>query len=140
MLRSVELKDYMLANPIRVKADTPLFDAVHLILVNKVSGLCVVNDEDQLVGILSELDCLKAILSATYNESGVGPVSEYMANDNLITADPHEDIVDIAMEMVKNKRRRRPVVENGQLVGQITVRQLLRAVKEFAAPFDASEH
>ena len=140
MLRSVDLKDYMLANPIRVRADTPLFDAVHLILVNKISGLCVVDDRDELVGLLSELDCLEAILGATYNETGVGPVSEYMTGDTLITSNPHEDIVAVAMEMVKHKRRRQPIVENGKLVGQITVRQLLRAVKEFGAPVDASEH
>ena len=140
MLRSVELKDYMLANPIRVRADTPLFDAVHLILVNKISGLCVVDDNDKLVGILSELDCLEAIIGATYNETGVGPVSDYMTGDALITSNPHEDILAVAMEMVKSKRRRQPIVENGKLVGQITVRQLLRAVKEFAAPIDASEH
>lgn len=139
MLRSVELKDYMIYNPVKVTPDTNLFDAVHQIIVNKISGVCVVDDKDKLVGVLSELDCLNAILSSIYNESGVGLVGEFMtAEVDVASAD--EDIVDLAADMLKKNQRRRPVVENGKLVGQITCRQLLRAVKEFAAPEDPSEH
>lgn len=139
MLRSVELKDYMLTNPIRIKADEDLFSAIHLILTNKISGLCVVDDNDKLVGILSELDCLQGILSPIYNESAVGTVSEYMASDNLVISSPSDDIIDVAMDMLKHKKRRRPVVEEGKLIGQVTCRQLLKAVKEFSAQADASE-
>ena len=58
MLRSVELKDYMLKNPLSIKAEDDLSTAINLILTHKISGLCVVDDNDKLVGILSELDCL----------------------------------------------------------------------------------
>lgn len=132
MLRSVELKDYMLTNPIRVKADEDLFTAISLILANKISGLCVVDDNDKLIGILSELDCLQAILSATYNNAAVGTVGEYMASENLITSSPNDDIIDVALDMLKHKKRRRPVVQDGKLIGQVTCRQLLNAVKEFS--------
>ncbi len=132
MLRSVELRDYMLENPIRVKADEDLFTAINLILANKISGLCVVDDDDKLVGILSELDCLQAILSATYNNSAVGTVGEYMATDGLVTSSPQDDIIDVALDMLKHKKRRRPVVDEGKLIGQVTCRQLLNAVKDFS--------
>ena len=131
MLRSVHLRDYMLTNPVRVKADANMFEAMQIIIDNKISGVCVVDDDEALVGILSELDCLRAILSATYNEGGVGMVGEYMAHDNLVVASPNEDIVDVAQDMLRKNKRRRPVVENGKLVGQITCRQLLTAVKNF---------
>lgn len=131
MLTSVNLRDYMLANPVKVKAEDNVLDAMQVIIDNKISGVCVVDEEGNLVGILSELDCLRAVLGATYNKTGIGKVREHMASDNLVVAHPDEDIVDVAQDMLLKNKRRRPVVENGKLVGQITCRQLLSAVKKF---------
>lgn len=135
MLRSVELKDYMLLDPVKMKPDDDVFEAIDKIQLYKVSGVCVINEHNFLLGVLSELDCLKAILSAVYNESPyVGSVGEFMTKD-VITVSMHDNIVDVAADMLKYKHRRRPVVEDdGRLVGQVTCRQLLRAVKDFAAP------
>ena len=131
MLQSVNLRDYMLTNPVEVRADDNVLDAMQVIIDNKISGVCVVDDEQNLVGILSELDCLRAALGAIYNNSSVGNVREYMASDNLVVAHPNEDIVDVAQDMLLKNKRRRPVVEDGKLIGQITCRQLLNAVKKF---------
>jgi CBS domain-containing protein len=121
----------MLTNPVKVRPDDNVLDAMQVILDNKISGVCVVDDEQNLVGILSELDCLRAALGAIYNNSSTGKVREYMANDNLVVAHPNEDIVDVAQDMLLKNKRRRPVVEDGKLIGQITCRQLLKAVKTF---------
>ncbi|MDX2369762.1 MAG: CBS domain-containing protein, partial [Colwellia sp.] len=101
-----------------------------VIIDNKVSGVCVVDENKNLVGVLSEMDCLAAILKATYSEVGVGLVSEYMTKD-VIVANPKEDILNLAQDMVKTNQRRRPVVEDGKLVGQVSCRQLLAAVNKF---------
>jgi CBS domain-containing protein len=121
----------MLAHPVKMKPDDNLRDAMRVIIDNKISGVCVVDEEENLVGILSEMDCLRAILGAIYNETGVGSVSEYMTRDNLIVAHPNEDIVDVAQDMLRINKRRRPVVEDGKLIGQVTCRQLLSAVAKF---------
>jgi CBS domain-containing protein len=131
MLQSVNLRDYMLHNPVKVKVDDNILDAMQVIIDNKISGVCVVDTDGNLVGILSELDCLRAVLGATYNNTGIGHVREHMASDNLVVAHPDEDIVDVAQDMLLKNKRRRPVVENGKLIGQITCRQLLSAVKKF---------
>ena len=131
MLQSVNLRDYMLTNPVRVRPDDNVLDAMQVIIDNKISGVCVVDDEGNLVGILSELDCLRAVLGAIYNNAAVGNVHDYMASDNLVVAHPNEDIVDVAQDMLLKNKRRRPVVEDGKLIGQITCRQLLAAVKTF---------
>lgn len=131
MLQSVNLRDYMLHNPVKVRASDNVFDAMQVIIDNKISGVCVVDDDSNLVGILSELDCLRAVLGAIYNNSGIGNVAEHMASDNLVVAHPDEDIVDVAQDMLLKNKRRRPVVEDGKLIGQITCRQLLTAVKKF---------
>ncbi len=131
MLQSVNLRDYMLPNPVKVKPDDSVLDAMQVIIDNKISGVCVVDLDGNLVGILSELDCLRAALGATYNNTGVGLVQDHMTGDNLLVAHPEENILDVAQDMLVKKHRRRPVVENGRLIGQITCRQLLSAVKKF---------
>ena len=132
MLKSVNLRDYMLPNPVKVRAADNIIDAMKIIIDNKISGVCVVDDDANLVGILSELDCLRAVLGAVYNQSKVGVVRDHMSSDNLIVAHPNEDIVDVAQDMLIKSKRRRPVVENGKLIGQITCRQLLSAVMKFS--------
>lgn len=131
MLQSVNLRDYMLPNPVKVSPEDNIMDAMKVIIDNKVSGVCVVDSDMNLVGVLSEMDCLRAVLSAVYNNSGIGVVRDHMASDNLLVAHPDEDIVDVAQDMLTKNKRRRPVVENGKLIGQITCRQLLSAVMKF---------
>lgn len=131
MLQSVNLRDYMLPNPVKVYPDDNIMDAMRVIIDNKVSGVCVVDGDMNLVGVLSEMDCLRAVLSAVYNNTSIGVVRDHMASDNLLVAHPDEDIVDVAQDMLTKNKRRRPVVENGKLIGQITCRQLLSAVMKF---------
>jgi CBS domain-containing protein len=121
----------MLTNPVKVRGDDNVMDAMQVIIDNKISGVCVVDAEGNLVGILSELDCLRAVLGAIYNDTGIGLVRDHMASDNLVVAHPNEDIVDVAQDMLLKNKRRRPVVEDGKLIGQITCRQLLTAVRKF---------
>jgi len=141
MLRSVDLKDYMLHDPVRVRVDDDVFEAIHRILLNKISGVCVVDEDDNLVGVLSEMDCLNAILSAVYNEAMyAGPVKQFMTTE-IMSVGISDNIIDVASEMLKHKQRRRPVIDNeGRLVGQVTCRQILRAVKEFSGSVDVKEH
>ena len=56
-----------------------------------------------------------------------------MTSDNLLVAGPDEDIVNVAQDMLAQNKRRRPVVENGKLIGQVTCRQLLTAVRKFSS-------
>ena len=141
MLRSVEMQDYMLTNPVRVSKDTDIYDAIHKIIVNKVSGICVVDLDDKLIGVLSEMDCLRAILGAVYNETpGAGTVEEFMTVE-VVSVSIDDNIVDVANDMLEHKHRRRPVIaDDGRLLGQVTCRQLLRAVKAFTGPEAPTEH
>ncbi len=138
MPSSVKVKNHMQREPVVVSPDDSIYDAIHKILVNKVSGVCVV-EEGKIVGVLSELDCLRAILSSTYYEGNVGSVREFMIED-IQFVKPDDDIIEIAKDMFDKRQRRRPVLKDGKLVGLLTCRQILRAVKEFASPVQRSEY
>ncbi|QFU74532.1 CBS domain-containing protein [Halioglobus maricola] len=131
MSPSVKLRDYLIPNPATVQPDDSVLAAMKVIIDNKISGVCVVDSQHNLVGILSELDCLEASLGSLYNDSGVGMVRDHMAASNLIVAHPEEDIIHVAQDMLAKNKRRRPVVENGKLIGQVTCRQLLKAITRF---------
>lgn len=134
MLRSVDLKDYMQERPVTISPDASLVDAVDLITKNKVSGLCVIGVDGTLLGILSELDCLRGILDATYSQGTVGLVREHMTSQNINSARVSDDIINVATDMLAKGQRRRPVVsDNNRLVGQITCRQILAGIRQLGA-------
>jgi CBS domain-containing protein len=137
----VRVRDHMVSRPVLVNPDTELFAAIHKILIHKISGVTVVDEDRNLVGMLSELDCLRAILSGSYYQEEVGTilVKDHMTTD-LETVGPDEQIIDVALSMLDHKHRRRPVVdERGNLLGQLTCRQLLKGVKDLDLPEDWRE-
>lgn len=140
MLKSVEVRQYMGSQPVTVKQDMNISEAAQTIVANKVSGVAVVDDEDNLVGMLSELDCLKSIVNSVYADgnSGAALVKDVMTREVEVNH-PHDDIVDVAASMLDHKHRRRPIIADGKLVGQITCRQILKAVKAFGWKSQADE-
>ena len=135
MSRSISLDAYMVKRPVKVKASASILEAVQLILDHSVSGLCVVDDNDKLVGMLSELDCLRAIVERIYvnKQATAGFVYEVMTKDVEVNK-PNDDIISVATSMLNHKHRRRPVVEDDELIGQVTCRQILGAINEFTVP------
>ena len=129
MLRSVEIADYMLKNPVTARPEMTVYEAARRILENKVSGLVVIDERRQVLGMLSELDCLKVILASVYNdeEFGTALVGEVMTQSVEVQG-PRDGIVDVANSMLDHKHRRRPVVQDGRLIGQVTCRQILNVV------------
>lgn len=133
MLRSVDISDYMNTNPLRVHVEDSLFKAMDVITRTRASGACVVDDSDNLVGVLSEIDCLRAVVSATYNNAAdVGKVRDFMTAE-VQTCQLHDNIVDVAMDMIAKGHRRRPVLDNNKLIGQLTCRRILQVVSSFSS-------
>ncbi|MDA9064666.1 CBS domain-containing protein [Pseudomonadales bacterium] len=132
MARSVEVSQYMQHKPVTVMADMNIYDASRKILENKVSGVVVVDADNNLVGMLSELDCLRALITSVYNgaDPGGALVKDIMTAEVEVNL-PTDDIVSVATSMLDHKHRRRPIVVDGKLVGQLTCRQILGAIKDF---------
>lgn len=140
MPKSLQVREYMLHKPVTVRANATIHEASHAILVNKISGVVVTDDDGNLVGMLSELDCLRAIVNNAYNDwdGGATLVSDVMTKEVEVNH-PHDDIINVASSMLAHMHRRRPIVEDGKLVGQLTCRQILKAIKDFGGNADPSE-
>jgi len=127
MLKSIKVKDYMTTKLITFRPDEDIFGAIASLQTNRISGAPVIDGNGQLVGVLTEGDCLTAIIKDIYYTEAGGHVSDYMSTE-VATISPEDDIVDIAVEFQKQRRKRFPVLEDGELVGQISQRDILRAV------------
>ncbi|KGD65927.1 hypothetical protein Y5S_01151 [Alcanivorax nanhaiticus] len=130
MLKSMLVADYMSRRVITLSPDLSVHEAIRVLLENQISGAPVVNESGELQGMFSESDCLKGALEASYHDTGIGPVSEYMTVD-LQTVSGQTSILDAAEIFLADHRRRLPVVEEGKLIGQISRRDLLRAMDDF---------
>ena len=132
MMTSVRIKDYMVSQPVTVLQSATIAEAARSIIEEKVSGVVVVNEAGVVVGMLSELDCLRNLLSEAYNGQAIGGEAVALAMTTPVTTCAADaDIISIAESMLEYKQRRRPVVDQGKLVGQITCRQLLGALLDF---------
>lgn len=130
MLKIVKVHQYMTADLVCFTADTDLAKAIDQLLQHRISGAPVVDERKQLVGILSEGDCLKGVLTGSYFEEAAVRVGDVMCQ-TVDTVDVDADIVSVAERFVRTGRRRFPVIDGGKLVGQISRRDVLRAVKQF---------
>ncbi|HBX55853.1 CBS domain-containing protein [Pseudomonas sp. UBA2684] len=131
MLKSIKVRDYMTRHLVTFRADTDLFTAINRLLEHRISGAPVVDAQGHLIGLLSEGDCLRGILSGAYYEAIGGNVSMYMTTE-VETISPETDIIEVSERFLRGRRRRMPVIEEGRLIGQISRSDVLRAVKEFA--------
>ena len=134
MTDSFFVRDFMLENPVKISPDATIDEAAKMLIDNRISGLTVVDAQDNVVGVLSELDCLRATISTTYNEgnTGSGLVGEYMTS-TVDSLSPDDDLVSVAQSMLQARQRRRPVVKDGKLVGQVSCRNILWAVGNYVS-------
>ena len=129
--KSVLVKDYMSRTLVTFKPDMSVLDAVHKLVEHRIAGAPVVDDAGNLIGMVSELDCLKVVLQAGYHGDYGGPVSDYMTPD-VETVNAEMSIIDLAQRFLDSKFRRFPVTDRNRLVGQISRRDVLRALQALA--------
>jgi predicted transcriptional regulator len=123
------VSDYMDKSFITLQPDMDVYKAIQILLDGKITGAAVVDDKENLVGILSEKDCLRTLIHDAYSNLPSAKVSDYMTK-NPVTIHPDLDVFTVADIFLNRTFRRLLVVKEGKLVGQITRRDLLRAIQK----------
>lgn len=125
---ALKVRDYMTTSLITFKPEQSVQEVVESLIKNKISGGPVVNDRQELIGIISEGDCLKQLSESRYYNMPLehDNVEKRMARD-VETIDGNMDVFDAANKFLNSKRRRFPIVENGKLIGQISQKDILKA-------------
>ena len=130
-VQDIQVKDYMTTKLISFKADQSMHDAMEVLLSKRISGAPVVDDQNHLVGVLSEGDCLKEVIRGKYNNSphSSGTVGDYMTKE-VITISPDTSIFEAADQFLSKRIRRFPVVRDGKLLGQLSQKDIMRALTQ----------
>lgn len=124
----LKVSDYMTRNLVTFSTTQSIESVMEALVKNRISGGPVVNEKQELVGIISEGDCIKQISESRYYNMPLQEqtIEKHMVN-NVETIDGNMNIFDAAKKFLDSKRRRFPIVENGKLVGQISQKDVLKA-------------
>ena len=147
----------IMKKPILLNENDNISDAIELFKTHNISGAPVVNNNNYFVGVVSEEDIIKTLITRNSEINIILPspfdlieiplkttlkleeyrkdienamktkISEIMVKD-VITITPDTTINEASKIMVKNKVKRLPIVEDGGLVGIITRHDILEAL------------
>src|ERR671933_1249943 len=116
----------LMSSPVRtIRPETTISEAQRILLRYGHSGLSVVDENDQLVGVVSRRD----IDLALHHGFGHAPVKGYMTK-NVKTITPQTSLPEIESLMVTYDIGRLPILEEGQLVGIVTRTDVLRQLHQ----------
>lgn len=122
------VKDYMTTKLVTFHEEEHIMDVMEKLIKHDISGGCVINENQELLGVISEGDCMKQLSDSRYYNM---PLSEMQVgkrmNVKVETIDGNMNVLDAAKKFIEKRFRRFPIVENGKLVGQISQRDVLRA-------------
>ncbi|SHJ49866.1 CBS domain-containing protein [Aquimarina spongiae] len=124
----IKVSDYMTRDLITFRPNQSVMEVIETLVKNKISGGPVVNDNNELLGIISEGDCIKQLNESRYYNMPIddAKVENFMARD-VETIDGNINIFDAANKFLQTKRRRFPIIEDGKLVGQISQKDVMKA-------------
>ena len=116
----MQLADLMATDVLAVSPDTTIADAARRMIARE-TGAAVVIENDDLVGVISERDLMRAIPDACTPET---PVSERMSR-HVMTASPATSVPEAMAIMIEGRFRHLPVVVDGRVLGMVSMRDLM---------------
>lgn len=148
----MNVRDVMTPHVLSVAPDESIFVAAQLMLQKRISGLPVIDERGDLVGIVSEGDFLRRAETGTeskrpkWMEFLLGPgrlADEYVKissrkvrdvmTDEVRTVTPNAPLEDVVRLMERHHIKRVPVTEGGKVVGIVTRANLLHAMASFVS-------
>ncbi len=128
-MEAIRVREYMNPRPVIFRPGETVYEAINALLAAGMTGGPVVDEKKQLVGFLSEHDCLRAGIEASYTCQQLASVEQLMSKTVLSVA-PDDSIIELAQRMAGPKPKIYPVVdENGLLLGTISRQDVLRAIE-----------
>jgi IMP dehydrogenase len=110
----------MIYDPVTIKPDQTVGDALKLMKENHIGGIPVVDDTMRLVGIVTNRDL-------RFQDNMSTPIKGVMTSENLITVPSRVDISQATEVLRKHRIEKLPVIdEDGKLVGLITYKDITK--------------
>lgn len=124
------VREIMSKDVVTLKPEMDVLQAVHVLLEHRISGAPVVDAGGEIIGMLTERDCMKAGLDAAFHQQSGGTVADFMARDvEVVSAE--ETIITTARRFYDATYLRYPVVDGTGLIGVISRSDVMRAIGEY---------
>ena len=114
-------------NVITIRTDQTLRDCIALLAQNRIGALVVVDPNNKPVGIISERDIIRA---ANQNENFYKLATDRVMTRNVIVGSPADDLKSVEQTMTQKHFRHLPVIDQGKLVGIVSISDLVKAMVE----------
>ncbi|WP_077284796.1 CBS domain-containing protein [Cognaticolwellia aestuarii] len=127
-MESLLVKEYMDHYPVTFTPEMVIEEAAMRFLKTKQIGGPVIDKNNKLIGFLSESDVLAKMIETIYYNEHISDVADLMSKD-VLTVKPYDSVIELGQQMLKNKPKIYPVVDDGEnLVGIISRMDVLRAI------------
>ena len=110
-----------------IRPDQTIHEALQVLVSHNIGGLVVLDENGNIVGVLTERDVLRFV--AAENPDFSTPVHNVMTK-NIIIGAPQDDLHSVAHTMTEKRFRHLPVVEKGKLMGIVTIGDVLKAQRD----------
>jgi predicted transcriptional regulator len=146
-IQLMQIKDIMTSNPARIRSNATLNQAAELVAMSRVTDLMVVDDQNNFVGVLSEVAILQAALPDINQILGEGgsvdtafdvflnkgrnlanmPITPLINQEPIVVAE-NDHIAKATVVLLDKQISLLPVIEDGHLVGTVSRADVCRAV------------
>lgn len=118
-------KDIMTEEVIRVRPEMPVYDAIELLVEKHITGMPVVDDGSNLVGVLSEKDVLTMLYAMEDNTEQTA--GDYMST-GVVSLDVNASLIDLCDCLMRNVFRRVLITDNGKLAGVVSRSDMIKII------------
>ncbi len=119
-------KAIMNTRVISISQNEDLYEAINMMALNHITGLPVVDENEHLVGIITEKD----VLTLLYNlDDKPGLVRDFMTSE-VVCFDQEDDLNDVIDALRTNHFRRVPILNDGRLVGIISRKDIIGYIRD----------
>jgi len=122
-------QDVMRTSLVTLAPDADVFDAIDRLLLNRISGAPVLDSAGRFLGVFSEKTSMSVLVDAAYEQLPTSRVEAYVDRQRERTFVAEGDnLVTLARLFVDTEYRRAEVLRDGALLGQISRRDVVRAL------------
>jgi len=119
-------REIMRTKLVTLGPETNVYDAVRILIKNKISGAPVVDQDNRLLGVFSEKSVMRVLVETAYEQVPANRIDSLM-NEQPRTIDENTQLVTMAQIFLTSECRRLPVLRDGKLIGQVSRRDVVAA-------------
>lgn len=122
------IKEIMATQIVTAQKDTPILEAANLFVEHRITGIPIIDQERNLVGILSEFDILRLLLETDLHNR---KVEDFMTKQ-VLSFEDNVTAIDVCEFFLDNPSKRRvPITHDGKLVGLVSRADIVKVIVKF---------